>query len=723
MRNLANLLIISGIICISSFQSYSQDIWSAVSAGDVAQIREFLKNDPELLNQRNPELLTPLNLAASAGRTDVAAMLLDLGADPSIGDNENSQPVHLAAVNGHIAVIDLLLAHGVDINSKDDNMMTPLLFAVSRGQEEMAKHLVEKGADIRLKTMTGVNVLQMAAIGGNLELVKFFAGKGLPLDSKTPQGHTALHSAASYGRTDIVKYLIEHGADIKAETEEGSQPLQWAVGRNSYDAAAYLISKGAEVSHKDNDGFSALHDAAGRGTIRVVQLLLDNGADINSVSTNGWTPLTSAAWAVNAAEVGRYLIQHGADVNPDPCREVKICTCGPNFFTPLHNACQMEKSDLAKILVENGAKLNLLNSEGKPPLYYAIKSGDTGLVTYLLDHGAFLNVRDAGLGGTELHMAATLGYGEIASTLIDRGAMMDIKDNSGKTPVDCALYYGQDRIAYRMLAAGASDSSLVNHFREECPLTKQYKNGEAEVWFLGHSGWAVKTQNHFLVFDYFDNPRAIAPDHECLESGYITTELLAGQNTYVFSSHAHQDHYNKSIFDWDDTNPDVRYILCHKPADANNPYTCIPVNGNDEFEGMKIYVIKSTDSGGGFLVEVDGLVLFHMGDHSNGDDELSPAFTTEIDKVAGMNKNIDILFGPIRGCSLGTPEQVKAGTYYAIEKLHPALFVPMHSGDFTSAYEDFVKQSRLDGITQPMKFVMAKGDRFFYAKGLQIVER
>lgn len=711
------------IILLSSLQTNSQDLWSAVSAGDVRAVNDILANDPGLLNQRNADLLTPLNLAASEGKTEVAALLLDLGADPAIGDNENSQPVHLAAVNGHIPVLDLLLAHGVGINSLDDNRMTPLMFAVSRGQAEMAKHLVEKGADMKLNTLTGVNVMQMAAIGGNLELVKFFAGKGFPLNTRTPQGITALHSAASYGRTEVVKYLVDHGADIKAETEEGSQPLQWAVGRNAYDAAAFLISKGAEVSHKDNQGFTALHDAAGRGNIRIVQLLLDNGADINGVTTNGWVPLTSAAWAANAAEMGRYLIQHGANVNPDPCRDAKSCTCGPNFFTPLHNACQMDKPDLAKILVENGAKVNLLNSEGEPALYYAIKSGDAGLVTYLLDHGAFLNTRDMESGGAELHMAAALGSGEIASILIERGAAIDIWDNAGETPLDYALYYGQARIAYRLLAAGANDSILSQHFRNESLLSKDYSTGQAEVWFLGHSGWAIKTQNHFLVFDYFDNPRAEAPEHECLESGWITPEVLEGQNAYVFSSHAHQDHYNRSIFDWDDNNAGVKYILCHKPADANNPYTFIPVHGSAEIDGMKIYVLQSTDSGGGFLVEVDGLVILHMGDHSNGDDELSPAFTDEIDRVAAMDKNIDIVFGPIRGCSLGTPEQVRAGTYYAIEKLHPALFVPMHSGDYTGAYRDFAEQARQDGQSQPMKAVFARGDRFCYQKGMPMAEQ
>jgi len=722
MKNCFKVMIISGLACMFSLHAVSQDIWKAINDGDAVKTREWISKDPALLNQRNADLLTPLNLAASLGQKEIAELLLDLGADPAIGDNENSQPIHLAAIYGHVPVVELLLARGNPINTLDDNGMTPLLFAASRGQLDASRFLVEKGADTKIVSSRGINALQMAVIGGNAELVKYFISKGFSVNSAVRDGLTVLHTAASFGRTEIVKYLVEKGARIDAESEEGAQPLALAVGRNSYDAAQFLISKGVEVGHRDKQGFAAIHEAAGRGNLGVVQLLLDHGADINSLSDAGWTPLTNAAWAPNAAEIGRFLIQHGASVNPDPCREVKSCTCGPNFNTPLHQACAMNKADLVKILIDNGAKVNLLNREGWPPMFSAVRSGNAEVVAYLINHGAFLNVKDPRTGGTELHMAAALGFGEVAGMLIDRGADFKAKNNDGLTPVDFALNYGQNMIAYRMLAAGAADSSLASYFGKECLLAKKYNAGEAEVWFLGHSGWAIKTSSHFLVFDYFDNPRSKKPDNPCLSSGFITDEALAVQNTVVFSSHAHQDHYNRSIFNWDDNNDNVKYVLCHKPADADNPYTYIPVDESAEVAGMKIQVIRSTDSGGGFLVEVDGLVIFYMGDHSNGNDELMPEFTAEIDKVAQLNKDIDLMFGPIRGCSLGTPEQVKAGTYYALEKLHPALFIPMHSGDYTFEYRNFTEQAHNDGVDTPMKPVFAKGDRFHYLKGEPVAE-
>jgi hypothetical protein len=35
--------------------------------------------------------------------------------------------------------------------------------------------------------------------------------------------------------------------------------------------------------------------------------------------------------------------------------------------------------------------------------------------------------------------------------------------------------------------------------------------GEADIWYLGHCGYAVRTQNHFLVFDYQEQRDGPAP--------------------------------------------------------------------------------------------------------------------------------------------------------------------------------------------------------------------
>ncbi len=105
-----------------------------------------------------------------------------------------------------------------------------------------------------------------------------------------------------------------------------------------------------------------------------------------------------------------------------------------------------------------------------------------------------------------------------------------------------------------------------------------------------------------------------------------------------------------------------------------------------------------------------------MGDHSNGEDELMAEFTDEIDIIKDKGLDIDIMFGGIRGCSLGEPEQVKQGLYYTLENLQPRLFIPMHAGSHSFAYKEFVETAKADGYDTDMKYMIHKGDRFKYVK-------
>jgi len=723
MKKSMNIVaILIAIFCLSMMGAQAQDIYSAVSDGDTEQVKEILTANPKLLNQKNQDALTPLNLAASQGKPEVVALLLKMGADHSQGDNENSMPIHLAAISGNQECIDLFLGNGIDINIQDDNGNTALLFALMYRQPVMATYLVEKGADLNIQNNRGWTALQSAAIGGNLEMVTTLVENKADVNKQIEGGMTPLHSATSFGHLDIVVYLIENGADIDIENDNGEQPLHYAQNPNTYAVAEYLIEKGADVNHKSSHKITALHSVSGRGSTNVAQLLLDHGADINAPSLDGRTPLAFAAWSRNPDEMSKFLILNGADVNPDPCKLDKACTCGPTWSTPLHVATRHGQMAMTKNLVSNGAKVNIFDAEGLTPLHRAVMNGDEEVISYLLDHEAFIDVREKNLGSTELHLAVAMGFGEVAELLIEHDADLNPTDNNGMTPLDYAWYYGHSDLAYELLAAGANDEKLAEQVNAPNMLAEVVGEGEAKVFFLGHSGWAIKTQNHFLVFDYFCNYWEDKPDDSCFASGYIIPEQIKNENVTVFCTHRHGDHFDRRIFNWQETIPEINYVLCWDAGDVGADYTMIPVHEEGKVDDMDIYVNHSTDLDGGYLVEVDGLVIFHMGDHSNGEDGLMVEFTDEIDMIAEKDIEIDILFGGIRGCSLGEPEQVKQGLYYTLNTLQPKLFVPMHSGGHTFTYKEFVETAEADGIKTRMKYVVHKGDRFDYKQsGNEIV--
>ncbi|MDD5424979.1 MAG: ankyrin repeat domain-containing protein [candidate division Zixibacteria bacterium] len=691
------------------------EIDDAINGGDLARVKNLLNQDPSLLNVKFSSGLTPLNLASYRGKTDIVEALLDMGADMNIGDNENSKPMHNAAVGGHLPVIELLLARGADIDNRDDNGITPFLFACNYRQLETARYLIEKGADFKATNNRGWSALLYAVMGGNVELVKLLLEKKVDVNQKSlDEGTTPLFYAVWFGRDDIFRLLIAHGARINMKNNDGDSPLFWAMNDNCIEEAKLLVEKGVRVNERNNYGITVLHNVACRGTVSIAQFLLEQGADINATADHGETPLTLAA--SENADMVKFLIMNGAEVNPPKYKD-QVTGCFMSPMMPVHGAIWSGKLDILKILVENGARINVLDRNGFSPLHHAIIQKNNDIVKYLLAHGAFLNVRDEKYGCTELHIAAVNGNRELVELLINEGSRFDIADNLGKTPADYAFEYGFDKIGYYLLAAGADKSKVKEYIDVPDYLARELQLKEAVVWHLGHSGWAVKTRNHFLIFDYWLRPDKPVPEQASLTGGYIVPAELKDFNVDVFVSHGHNDHYHNNIFFWKDTIAHINYIMGFNPTGIEDEYTLINPREEKTVNDIKVSTLRSTDAGVAFLLEVDGLTIFHAGDHANGNSDLSGAFPLEIDYLAAKGKTIDLAFFGITGCNLGSPESVKAGIYYAVDKLKPVVLLPMHGGDAFYSYKEFADEFEQKILSTRIVYPMARGDRFIYKDG------
>jgi hypothetical protein len=88
-----------------------------------------------------------------------------------------------------------------------------------------------------------------------------------------------------------------------------------------------------------------------------------------------------------------------------------------------------------------------------------------------------------------------------------------------------------------------------------------------------------------------------------------------GKKVTVFVSHEHSDHYSPAIFYWSKVIENINYVLGWKP-DIEHSYVYMAPREKKSIDDLEILTIKSTDAGVGFLVKVDGLVIFHGGDHA-----------------------------------------------------------------------------------------------------------
>jgi len=114
------------------------------------------------------------------------------------------------------------------------------------------------------------------------------------------------------------------------------------------------------------------------------------------------------------------------------------------------------------------------------------------------------------------------------------------------------------------------------------------------------------------------------------------------------------------------------------------------------------------------MVEANGVNILHPGDHANRERDFSGDYLDEIYYLKSLNKPIDIAFMPISGCNLGDNEAVRLGVHKTFEILEPTIFFPMHSGDYSPNYMEFVEQAYEDGATPLMYYQIFPGDRFYF---------
>ncbi|MBV5294067.1 MAG: ankyrin repeat domain-containing protein [Curvibacter lanceolatus] len=164
--------------------------------------------------------------------------------------------------------------------------------------------------------------------------------------------------------------LIRRGFDPNTVDEAGQPGLMMAVDLQSVRAVEALLSAPniqAEVRNKK--GESALMLCAIRGDLALAKLLIEHDADVNKT---GWTPLHYAASGTtqNQVEMVRLLLDNSAYID----------AASPNGSTPLMMAAMYGRSDVLKVLIEEGADASLRNEKGLTAIDFAQQVGRTANV-------------------------------------------------------------------------------------------------------------------------------------------------------------------------------------------------------------------------------------------------------------------------------------------------------------------------------------------------------
>jgi ankyrin repeat protein len=331
---------------------------------------------------------------------------------------------------------------------------TALHRAIYAGDVTAVRRLIDTGADPRAANLFGATPLMLAAARGDAAVIRVLLDAGVDADSPNEEGQTALMIVARTGNIEAAMLLIRRGANVRARESWGGQSaLMWAAAQRQPEMIRLLLKQGAQVNERSTvrdwqrrvtaegrpkdlyrGGLTPLLFAAREGCIDCLEALLDKGADIDLADPDGATALLMALLNYHW-DAAHFLIRSGADVNLwDIYGQTPLYVAVDMNTPPVGRRIELPSmdvatgADLVQLLLERGAnpnaqlKLrpryrNIPNDRyrdpmivwGTTPLLRAAKAGDVPLVKLLLKHGALADLANS-QGVTPLMAASGAGF-------------------------------------------------------------------------------------------------------------------------------------------------------------------------------------------------------------------------------------------------------------------------------------------------------------------------
>ncbi|HEV2682670.1 MAG TPA: ankyrin repeat domain-containing protein, partial [Rhodanobacter sp.] len=252
----------------------ADDLPAAAAAGALATVQRLLELG-FAVDTQDDQGASALLRACGAGHREIAACLLDAGADPALAARSGVTALAAAVAARREGLVGLLLQHKVGADQRLPNDATALMVAAAMGYPDIAEQLLDNGADV---------------------------------NAVDASGRSALHAAAQFGfeHNDSLRArrlfdsLLKRGADINHADSEGKTPLLLLLGAqlrpgSECDAThigalvPLLLEAGARVEHADQRGVTALHACAMHALLPPARVLLSRGADRNAADAFGRT--------------------------------------------------------------------------------------------------------------------------------------------------------------------------------------------------------------------------------------------------------------------------------------------------------------------------------------------------------------------------------------------------------------------------------------------------
>jgi ankyrin repeat protein len=377
------------VVCLlAAVEAAGADLADLIQAGEREAALEMIRSGADV-NVPQADGATPLHWAVYKIDHELVAALLERGANPDTINSYGSRPLSEAVKVGDARLVEMLLEAGADVEARNEDEQTALMLATRTGSIEVAEQLVRHGADVNAK--------------------------------EAWRGQTPLMWAADAGFSGVTKFLIDHGADVTSRAMVNDWPTQTtSEPRNQY---------------RPTGGLTPLLYAARSGCTGCVEAILDAGADIDRPNPDGVTPLMIAIDNL-AFDTARFLLERGANAHVWDWwgrTALYVAVDMNTFVSPFGSGSRQSGGtsalDLVRLLLDAGVNPNTQLNMHRPT-----RGGNAGRFSdEILMTGA-----------TPLLRAAAGQDAEAAHLLLEHGALVDLPNVMGVTPLMAATGTGME---------------------------------------------------------------------------------------------------------------------------------------------------------------------------------------------------------------------------------------------------------------------------------------
>ena len=343
---------------------------------------------------------------------------LQAGANPQEKDIIGQTALHqVVTFWGEATAIEKLLSKGADINATNADGATVLLQALKHAHyssdraqlESVVKLLLSKGARADSADKNQRTPLSIALELGHLPIIEALLKKGarLPADAM-------LKTLALGINLPLIDLLRKHATDLDLNLRNSSGQTvlhQAAKTEKLLFLLRWLAERGVDLQARDNSGSSAFAAAALGGNIPGMAYLYERGLKMDAKDHDQQQAIHLSAYAGDYAAL-KWLIDRGADLQAKDRwgRRPLDIVIESHTFT----FASEEQRKLLVALVGGNESDIVRGRFLRPPLHVAVWSENLDEVKRLLQNGANVNVKDES-GRTPLARAMELSTGKLAT--------------------------------------------------------------------------------------------------------------------------------------------------------------------------------------------------------------------------------------------------------------------------------------------------------------------